>query len=63
MKDVVDFWMMVFEQDRMICEAAQIGNSSKFFPGNHYTHHDVEVKTFTEKLEGDLARHNERAVV
>lgn len=56
MADVVDFWMMVFEQDRMICEAAQKGNSSRFFPGNHYTHHDYEVKIFTEKLEGDLAK-------
>jgi len=56
MKDVVDFWMMVFEQDRMICEAAQIGNSSRFFSGNHYTHHDEEVRIFTKKLEEDLAK-------
>lgn len=54
MDDVVEFWMKVFEQDRMICEAAQKGNSSRFFPGNHYTQHDVEVKIFTQKLEQDL---------
>jgi phenylpropionate dioxygenase-like ring-hydroxylating dioxygenase large terminal subunit len=54
MKDVVDFWKLVFDQDREIVEMSQLGNKSRFFHQNHYTEHDVEVKAYTDRILLDL---------
>lgn len=53
-KDVMDFWKLVFEQDRDICELGQLGNASDYFKQNRWTEFDAEVKGWTDKYEQDM---------